>query len=430
MSSNSTAALAKRAASHSGRKGQAPIPERLLHQLWQQRAARQRWFRTDQGVRVRVLYPGRPGNTAGPDFRDALLDVDGVGLVRGDVEIHRHQRDWDAHGHSNDPHYNSVVMHAALELGPSVTTLPNGQPTPVISLAPLLQDQRGTDTAPPSLWDLLAGLGYARPKTAQETGQLLDRAGDARFHSKSARFGKFLSEQDPRQAFHEAILEAMGYRHNQQPFVTLASRAPYQVLARLSGAIAPEQRAAAIESWLLQLSGLVVTDVNSGMGLPGGGFGPPMSGQEWQCFRLRPANHPRSRIAGAARLLSRYMEPGLLSGLQALAEQGQARKLVAGLEVPNDVPGGTALIGTGRARDLAVNVVSPFLHALASVRERRDQSAQYLELYGNFAKLQENEVTREMAHQLISPAWGKVVNSARRQQGLIHLQRLLSGASG
>ena len=64
------------------------IPERLLWKLWKRRAARQDEFRTSAGTRVRVLYPGRAGTAAGPDFRDALLDVEGVGLVRGDVEIH------------------------------------------------------------------------------------------------------------------------------------------------------------------------------------------------------------------------------------------------------------------------------------------------------------------------------------------------------
>mgnify|MGYP003728977847 CR=1 FL=1 len=32
-----------------------------------------------------------------------------------------------------------------------------------------------------------------------------------------------------------------------------------------------------------------------------------------------------------------------------------------------------------------------------------------------------------MSEQLINPAWRKAVTTARRQQGLIHLKRLLSG---
>jgi len=63
------------------------IPESLLAKLWKERAVRQTELRTEAGRRVRVVYPGRSGVTAGPDFRDALLEVEGVGLVRGDVEL-------------------------------------------------------------------------------------------------------------------------------------------------------------------------------------------------------------------------------------------------------------------------------------------------------------------------------------------------------
>jgi len=43
------------------------------------------------------------------------LEVEGVGLVQGDVEIHLRQRDWKSHGHGGDSRYNGVVLHAVLE---------------------------------------------------------------------------------------------------------------------------------------------------------------------------------------------------------------------------------------------------------------------------------------------------------------------------
>ena len=68
------------------------IPERLRVKLWKERAARLTALRTESGRRIRVVYPGRSGVTAGPDFRDALLEVEGVGFVRGDVELHIRQK--------------------------------------------------------------------------------------------------------------------------------------------------------------------------------------------------------------------------------------------------------------------------------------------------------------------------------------------------
>ena len=82
-----------------GPKLDLDIPERLLSQLWQRGEAKQASFLSLDGLRVRVLYSSRP---AGPDFRDALLEVGGVRLVQGYVEIHVRQRDWKSHGHGDD----------------------------------------------------------------------------------------------------------------------------------------------------------------------------------------------------------------------------------------------------------------------------------------------------------------------------------------
>lgn len=79
------------------------IPESLLAKLWKERAARAESLRAANGRRIKVIYPGREGTTAGPDFRDALFEEEGVGLVRGDVEVHVTERGWRAHGHHQDP---------------------------------------------------------------------------------------------------------------------------------------------------------------------------------------------------------------------------------------------------------------------------------------------------------------------------------------
>ena len=429
------------------------LPEQLLASLWQKRAARQQQFKTNGGRRVRVLYPGRPSSSAGPDFRDAVFHLEGLGLVRGAVEIHRRQRDWDSHGHGADPNYNDVVLHVALEVDGGDTRLQSGQQVPVISLASLLDSANtraaatGPDQAGPagnpspdegfSLWALLKEKGYSPPGTGQEMADLLDRAGDARFRQKSARYQAFLGEQGPEQTLYEGICEALGYRHNQEPFLKLAQRSPCRALVRAAGALPQEKRAAALEAWLQQLSGLAESpDIK----LPRVGLGPPLARREWHCFRVRPANHPRRRVAGAAVLLARFLESGLVAGLQQAAESGIPGRLTPALVVGKSDAGGRSLIGPGRARDLAVNVVLPFFHALVTQAlaaapedgcpdlesgQRYPQS--YFQSYRRFGLLQDNELLREMRDRLLEPAWAVAINSARRQQGLLHLHHLLRG---
>ena len=150
-----------------------------------------------------------------------------------------------------------------------------------------------------------------------------------------------------------------------------------------------------------------------------------MSVKEWRLFRVRPSNHPRRRIAGAARILDSFMDAGLAQGLTQAA--AGPRELTAALTVEAEPGGKGSFIGQGRARDLAVNAALPFMHGLAAVQGKTDGAKTALELYSRFPKLQENELTREMAAQLIDPAWAGAVSTAKRQQGLLHLASLLRG---
>ncbi len=397
------------------------IPERLLWKLWKRRAARQDEFRTGVGVRIRVLYPGRAGTAAGPDFRDALLEVEGLGLVRGDVEIHRRQRDWSAHGHGDDPNYNGVALHAALETDTPETPLESGAVAPVVSLSGLLDGADDAESDSPvtsELWELLARRGYSRPGNAAETGGVLDQAGDDRFRRKAGLLGRFAAEQGPEQTLYEALLEGLGYRHNQQPFVKLAQVAPVAALRRAAAAVLAEQRPMLLRHWLLTVSGLSGVAQDAPPLLPPG-LGPVMEGKEWHTFRVRPANHPETRIKGAAELAARFLERGFLAGLAEAS--GSPSQLTAALSVEGS-GGGAAPVGAGRARDLAVNAVLPLLHSLDGGAE-----SPYLSTYRRFPKLPENEMTREMAAQLLPEAWRAEVRNARRQQGLLHLAALLRG---
>ena len=347
-----------------------------------------------------------------------------MGLVRGDVEIHRRQRDWDSHGHGNDPNYNGVVIHGALETTEPETALHSGASAPVVSLEGLLNDPDATgapesedSSAGNELWEILARRGYHRPASPDEAGALLDRAGDERFRRRAALLGRFAAEQGPEQALYEAIMEGLGYRHNQQPFVRLAYAAPVDALRRAALPVLHQQRPMVLRHWLLAVSGL--SEGKSSVLPPG--VGPAMERKEWHLFRVRPANHPSIRIGGAAELLARFLEPGLLTGLAGSC--GSLKKLTAALTIGGQ-DRGTAPIGAERARDLAVNAALPLLHGQSG-----EDHSPYLELFRGHPKLQGNEVVREMADQLILEDWRGAVKNGRRQQGLLHLAALLRGAS-
>jgi hypothetical protein len=78
------------------------------------------------------------------------------------------------------------------------------------------------------------------------------------------------------------------------------------------------------------------------------------------------------------------------------------------------------LVGQGRAREVVVNVVLPFFFAWADAHSQHLKK-EILELYEIYPRLSQNWVTYRMSEQLAGEKASSIVNSAQRQQGLLHL---------
>ncbi len=448
------------------------IPERLLGQLWKERATRQGEFRSKSGRRYRVIYPGRSSSGAGPDFRGAVLEEEGVGLVTGDVELHLDERDWRSHGHGTDPRYNGVILHAVVEGEAGTTTLQNGNQVPVISLADMLNDGE-TEATRSRLWELLSAHGYSCPDTPDELVETLGLAGDAWFEDTVDGFRILLDAgEDPEQALYAGIMEALGYSQNRQGFLDLARMVPYRSLKACAIGGAGEDGVSPIAHKLLKAAGLQDRIPQSGQD---DALVRVRNSLKWNTFRVRPSNHPRNRILGAARLLERYLdmdtgiatgaaEPsgdtaevgrgkGLLKGLRELVESSPeddrraCRDLLDGLMVAPVQRGGAlgrGSIGKGRASDIVVNVVLPFYRALAERAGWDSLADRCAGMYRVFPSLQPNEVTSEMEEQLGrhlsrnetdgEPGVPRAktrsrIKGAREQQGLLHLHHLITSPS-
>ena len=401
------------------------IPESLLARLWRERAARQRNFRTTEGKRVRILYPGRQGVEAGPDFRDALIFREGTGLVRGDVELHLHPKDWDRHGHASDHRYNSVVLHGVLAPPESSQPLPNGGSAPAVGLQSLLEFSSDVE-APRNrnergvLWALLGSRGYPKPATRTVALRLLERAGRARFLGKSAGFPSLIEEIGPHESLYRSLMESLGYSENRTGFLELARRVPYSTLVKETSGVSKQEPRHNIGEILLEAAGFAK---------PTGKILHPravMDKKLWRLFRIRPANHPRRRVSGAAILICRTASFGLLESAVRWARAGAFKTILQNLCVA-DPAGGPAFIGRSRALDMAVNVFLPLVHAHAGRGQDSDLADEALSLFMSAPKLQPTRITREMEDVLFPGPWRPLGNAPARQQGLLHLHRLMQG---
>jgi len=363
---------------------------------------------TRDGRSFRVVYPGRPADGPGPDFRDAILSaVDGT-RVRGDVEIHVRASGWPAHGHHSDPRYNGVVFHVTADAsaGADVRT-ESGLRIPLLPLSPVLRKTAGP----------------ARSRSPRVLPDLtLAEAGDRRFLAKSAGLTLEMERAGPDQALYAAVLECLGYSRNRGAFRRLAARLQWAALSSFVRLHPPYGDAAAAA--LLWAGGFGEK--------PADGPRPAGRAPRWAAASGRPDNAPRTRVCGAAALAARFVAAGgPLEAIAAAVNQAQVAGDVAAAFVAGPPPGeARALVGPGRASQISVNAALPGVHAWASLNGNAVLGERCLRLYRAHPKLPENSVTREVRRLLSADGRRPNVPGAREQQGLIYLYRALSPAVG
>ena len=306
------------------------VSERHVQAIWYDGALRPGDLRTAGGAPVYVVDPGRWNLEAGPDFRDAVLEIgDERRRVRGDVEVHVRAADWTAHRHGCDPAYAGVVAHVTWHPGPPPVTGAGSLPPHCIRIC--LGDALRTrpDFSPDEID--LAAYPYAHlPATPRPCETvfahspdaalaLLRAAGERRLEGKARRFtALFVRYGDRAQTFYEEMMAAFGYKHNTEPFRALAQTLPWRDLPSSPHAAATALTCAA--------------DLGVAMRVP------------WRTANVRPTNSPA--------------RPGLLRRLDACdlaVRTGQQAAL--------DILRTARPLGAHRAAAMLTNVLIPFARA-------------------------------------------------------------------
>lgn len=362
------------------------LKETSLRAFWASRLAAREYTSTDGRV-VKVKFPGFENDEAGPDFISALIEVDGLEL-RGDVELHRLESDWKAHGHEHQERYRNVILHAVLWAdGPRAKSIA-GEEILTVSLTEnlgdllssfveLAEDEHERALPCPASPDLELG----------ELKQILKALGRERLRRKAERFKGMLDEHgDLDQLVYEGLAQALGYLKNKEPMLELARRVPFAQARQ--------------EPELAKLVELLISEAGK---VPG-----------WSRRRMRPANLPLPRIRGLASLIFKFRKEGFAEPLLALLDEPKASALLPGLFT---VPG---LIGPGRGRVIAVNVALPI--GLLALPEKESK---FLALWEALPPEPMNKLLKRMKKRLLDHLEGGkgLLRRAHLQQGLIELYR-------
>ena len=317
------------------------MTERHVQAIWYDAALRPTNLVTRRGSAVTVISPGDWNLGAGPDFKNAVLEIgpDRRRIV-GDVEVHLCPADWDFHRHGADPNYRNVIAHVTWGCGPVPGSLPPGAVS--IWLGRFVASR--TSFSPEQV-DLTA-YPYARlplgTRPCEErighdpdlARQILSEAGRHRLQMKARRIGGRLcaARGERGQVFYEEVMTALGYRRNQVQFRHVAERIPIAEL--------PADGASARAAMLTA-----------------GAF------EEWDRTGYRPSNTPERRLEGAAAIFT-------ATPVMGLADESDFAELACRSMVTAMC--GERFMGRGRAAAILANVVVPFALAEERVSEIPD----------------------------------------------------------
>ncbi|MGK0238714.1 MAG: hypothetical protein ACI92G_002180 [Candidatus Pelagisphaera sp.] len=253
-----------------GLYGPFQVSELLIQKVWLQGAFDGSRLKDHWGRRVEVISPGRWNRLAGPDFKNAILRIDG-NRVEGDVEIHFGQKDWVAHGHQFSPSYSKVVLHVLYhplvkDARPTLTH--SGVEVPCVSLMPLLWYDLEAYASDDSIVESTRSGNEAAIETLfelsiEERRERLRRQALKRWELKVHFSRQRIERCGWEEACHMTALEILGYAANRIPMLWVAGEYP---LARYR-----EERPKVERLW-------------------------DLGRDRWTTLGARPANYPKRRL--------------------------------------------------------------------------------------------------------------------------------------
>ena len=401
---------------------------------WTEAEIQAHWFAGDFGTKLKttggseaeIVQFGVWNREAGPDFAEAAISIDGAAPIRGNIELDLEARDWDRHGHSTNPDYESVALHIFTrnEGARFFTRTTRNRNVPQVRI-----DPGAISDAPPGPLPL-AKLGRCasplRDLPLETAGEILEAAAQFRMKQKAARLARAVALHGRDEALYQLLATTLGYKTNKLPFTLLAQRLPLAELARSKNDL---------DALLFGVSGfLAAPDLKKfdpatrgylrnlweAWWLRRGGFERiALPAKLWKLSGLRPANHPQRRVAALAQMVRHWPK------IRALAGDCDVKKIRAffdGLHdaywdfhytlssKPSRKP--MALVGESRVTEMLANVFFPL-----AILSDTSRWSSYRELPVSLT----NRRVETAAARLFGQKPRRLLRTAAAQQGLLQI---------
>lgn len=404
------------------------MTEAFLHYLWQHQMLDKRLTTTD-GQPIVVISAGTLNRDAGPDFFNARIAVGGVEWA-GNIEVHLHSSDWNAHRHSSDKAYNNVVLHVVYEHDADIR-LENGTSPTTLELRCFLHPSIVANYDSLMTPSIAEGIPCAKrlPQVpALVVNSFLDRLAVERIQAKSEVVRRLLDESRGgwEQTCYWLLAHYFGGNVNALPFELLAKATTPGLLARWKD---NPQR---LEALFMGQAGLLEGNFDDDYprqlqsdyeALRAGASLVPVDGHLWRFFRLRPSAFPTIRISQMAHLLS--STSSLFSTLLTMTDAAAIAHLFNCKASPYwdnhyhfDRPtpkSSVKQLGRMQADLLVINAWVPLLFVYGEMmgsQQYKDQAVALLEQMG----AENNRIVRQWTAAGLQPA------NAAQSQALIQLK--------
>src|SRR5256714_1503381 len=181
-------------------------------------------FVSATGDKIDIVQFGTWNREAGPDFRDAVIRVNGSEPLRGCIEIDLVDRNWDFHGHSVNPAFEETVLHVFVDKSDRefFARTKSNRNVPQIRIDPAILPEAFS-----------ANIPLARPGRCQaplgnlpedRVRSVLDAAAQFRLQKKAARIHAKIDNHGADEVLFQEIAAAFGYKENKLPFALIAQR--------------------------------------------------------------------------------------------------------------------------------------------------------------------------------------------------------------
>lgn len=432
------------------------LREEDVVQLWQACPWGATLLSTTAGERIQIVYPGRRNLGPGPDFLDAIIALDGRRLRHGHVEVHTTTSAWRAHGHSPDPAYHNVMLHVVwADDGPLA-----GGPLRTLALAPHYPDGLPVTYAAQPLPSFQPCADLHTKSDTMTVGMLFATLGERRLRAKAERMRAAIDHAGAEQALYAALLDALGYSQNREPFRLLGEGLPWAVAeGLLRGRPQSERRG---EALFLGAAGLLPSQRGTA---PRRGttcraptptertyvqgleslwqqlhLEPVAPAAAWVRRGVRPVNAPVRRVAAAGHLCARLAAAGPVQACLDLMDSSDWTQALRRLQEAVALPAAhsaywaahcdfgvplrgapQSLIGGERVREMLANVILPFVVAYGDIAGDAALADWAITLFRRAPGGGTNHLVRAMRDDVFGLPPRFVPMTAARQQGLLHI---------